>query len=121
MPLNDFFSYSITASDSGHVKAQISFDASHRIYDGHFPGNPVTPGVVLLEIMRQILGAHVGKDLMLSSAKDIKFTNPVIPTQNNEMILEINFEDAEDEITVNAVFSGEEVVFTKIRGRYCEV
>ena len=121
MPLNDFFTYSLTESTTDKLKARITIDGEHRLFEGHFPGFPVTPGVVLLEITRQILGKALGKDLMLSGAKDIKFTRPVIPAQHTEIDLEMNIDKADGEILVNAVFSGEDIIFTKIRGRYREV
>ena len=121
MPLNDFFTYILTESEKERLRARITIDGKHRLFEGHFPGNPVTPGVVLLEIMRQVLCEAAAKDLMLSGARDIKFTNPVIPEQHTEFDLEMNIEEAEGEILVNAVFSEDDIIFTKIRGRYREV
>ena len=34
------------------LEAEISIDAKHAIYEGHFPNNPVTPGVVQLEMVK---------------------------------------------------------------------
>jgi 3-hydroxyacyl-[acyl-carrier-protein] dehydratase len=39
--------------DDEHVLASYRFLTDHEFYSGHFPGRPVTPGVILLEAMAQ--------------------------------------------------------------------
>ena len=51
---------------------------------GHFPGNPVVPGVILCEIMAQscalLVGAEaVGKTPMYTGLNNVKFKNPLLP------------------------------------------
>jgi len=39
--------------DEDHIVATYRFRAEADFYRGHFPGNPVTPGVILIESMAQ--------------------------------------------------------------------
>jgi len=45
------------------IVAAYRFREDHEFYRGHFPGNPVTPGVILVEAMAQVgvvaLGIHL--------------------------------------------------------------
>ena len=57
---------------------------------GHFPGNPVVPGVILCEIMAQscalLVGAEaVGKTPMYTGLDKVKFRNPVRPGDTVEV------------------------------------
>ncbi|MFQ5697396.1 MAG: 3-hydroxyacyl-ACP dehydratase FabZ family protein [Myxococcota bacterium] len=49
--------------DDEHIVAAVRFPAGADFYRGHFPGNPVTPGVLLVEAMAQAgvvaLGIHL--------------------------------------------------------------
>ena len=49
--------------DDEHVVAAYTWRPDAEFYRGHFPGNPVTPGVLLLECMAQaglgVLGLHL--------------------------------------------------------------
>ena len=40
--------------DEAHIKARYRFRPEADFYRGHFPGNPVTPGVILLEAIAQV-------------------------------------------------------------------
>jgi len=43
----------ITELDDDHIVAAYRFPPDAAFYRGHFPGNPITPGVLLLEAMAQ--------------------------------------------------------------------
>lgn len=49
--------------DEEHIVGSYTFKEDEYFYRGHFPGNPVTPGVILTECMAQIglvaLGIHI--------------------------------------------------------------
>ena len=43
----------IVELDGDHIVARYTFREDADFYRGHFPGNPVTPGVILVEAMAQ--------------------------------------------------------------------
>lgn len=43
----------IAELDSDHIVASYRFREDADFYRGHFPGNPITPGVILVETMAQ--------------------------------------------------------------------
>ena len=79
--------------DDEHIVAAYRFPADADFYRGHFPGNPVTPGVLLLEAMAQAgVVAHgiylVGREapgrpplLTLSTDATVEFSGMVRPGQ----------------------------------------
>ena len=73
--LIDFFNISSIESNGDEIVAKVSFNANHPIYKAHFPGNPITPGVCLLQIVTEILE----KQLEISQIKNVKFFKPVGP------------------------------------------
>ena len=70
--------YHIVSCESG--KAVVRLDPSSPVYAAHFPGYPITPGVILIEIATELLSAGVAGGLLeLSEAVNVKFVSPVIP------------------------------------------
>ena len=61
---------------NGTFRASLRIDAAHPALPGHFPGNPLVPGVVLLEQVAAALkawrGSAVGK-------LEVKFVRPLRP------------------------------------------
>ena len=55
MPQQEPFRFidEITELDEEHIVASYRFRPDADFYRGHFPGNPITPGVILTETMAQ--------------------------------------------------------------------
>jgi 3-hydroxyacyl-[acyl-carrier-protein] dehydratase len=58
----------------------IKLNAEHFIYAAHFPGEPITPGVCIMQIAQELLERHLGNDLVLETVKNIKFLRIITPT-----------------------------------------
>ncbi|SEP77151.1 hotdog family protein [Neolewinella agarilytica] len=75
--------------EGGEFKLQLN--ASHSIYKGHFPDNPITPGVCSLEIMTQLAAAHYDgfeRPKKIDSIKYLGFVNPLLNPEV-EVVLKI--------------------------------
>lgn len=57
----------------------IRFNPDHYIYQAHFPGQPITPGVCLVQIATELLEYVSGMDVVLTNACNIKFRSLVTP------------------------------------------
>src|SRR3990167_2692935 len=44
----------ILSVDENHIEGIYTFKPAEFFYQGHFPGNPLTPGVIMLESMAQV-------------------------------------------------------------------
>jgi 3-hydroxyacyl-[acyl-carrier-protein] dehydratase len=56
--------------------ARLRFAVGHKAADGHFPGNPIIPGAVLL---RDIVAAIAGDSARCRDIRSAKFHHPVRP------------------------------------------
>jgi len=79
--------------DEDHIVASYRFRPESDFYKGHFPGNPVTPGVILLESLAQVgvvaLGIYlfaleegfrgVTDKIALFVDADVEFSGMVLP------------------------------------------
>jgi 3-hydroxyacyl-[acyl-carrier-protein] dehydratase len=73
------------------VKGNFTFDENLEFYKGHFKDNPVTPGVILTEVMAQIgliclgillLKNDFNKNSMIAlTSTEIEFLKPVFPNE----------------------------------------
>lgn len=64
-------------------------------FQGHFPGRPIMPGVLIIEAMAQLAGIllsqkleHTGKVAVLLSMDNVKFRRAVVP--GDQLVLEVH-------------------------------
>ena len=66
-------------------------------FKGHFPNNPIVPGVIIVEAMAQTAGIVVSyklreykeKSVLFMSVNKAKFRKPILP--NEKVFLKLNF------------------------------
>lgn len=68
---------------------------NEEFFQGHFPGQPIMPGVLIIEAMAQVAGllafrsgASEGKSVYFLSIEKAKFRRPVVP--GDQLRLEIH-------------------------------
>lgn len=115
--LRDSFYSIISQTQQGESSliTQVKINAAHAIFNGHFPGNPVVPGVCMLQMIKDILSGKVNNDIRLQSLANVKFITVVDPTQHDSLEINIKFENSgENAYKVNAVITAQDIVFLKI-------
>ena len=60
----------------------LTIAADHPAYAGHFPGQPILPGVVLLDEVLLALAALQGRAAAPAQIKSAKFLSPVQPGES---------------------------------------
>lgn len=70
--------------------------ANEEFFQGHFPGQPVMPGVLILEAMAQVGGVAMlvaddfkGKLAVFAGIDRVKFRKPVVPGDQLKMTAEV--------------------------------
>jgi 3-hydroxyacyl-[acyl-carrier-protein] dehydratase len=80
------------------IEATVILSKEHPVFEGHFPGNPILPGVCTLQITRELIQKAVGKNLMLSKAANIKYLGFVSPVSTPAVDFSILLKHEDGEI-----------------------
>lgn len=116
---NQLYSVLSLEKSEGKITAQISLNPQHSIYEGHFPNNPVTPGVVEMEIVKEILGLGLEKNVGLKSASSVKFLAVMNPTTAHTLHVNITIlETVENEIKINCQIVDDNTSYLKLAASY---
>ena len=114
--------------DEDGVEGEYTFDENLDFYKGHFKGNPVTPGVILTEVMAQIglvcLGIFLLNEkvspisLIGLTSTSINFLKPVFPNEKVKVISQkiyfrfgklkckVSMQNAKGEIVCSGIIAG---------------
>ena len=106
MQLKDFYALNTLDVADNIATANITINKDHEIFKGHFPGNPVTPGVCMMQIIKELTEEVVGKKLMMQSSSNIKFMAIINPekTPNLNLSLDITKTDEGYKVKNNTKF-----------------
>lgn len=82
------------SEDELTVNMQFNFD--HKIFEGHFPDQPVVPGVCMLQIIKEQVAEFLHTPLILESTGQLKFLSSIIPDQADFYTFNILFKENTD-------------------------
>jgi len=122
MLLKDFYEVQLIdkVSDTKYF-ATIILNEKHEVFEGHFPGNPVTPGVCMMQIIKELTQEVTGFSLQLKSSNNVKFMALINPEETPELRLELEILPNEDEVKVKNTTSFGETVALKLSNTYKKI
>lgn len=113
--------YIITHEERGNnsITVTVTLNPAHPIFEGHFPGRPVVPGVCMMQIVKELLDRGTAQDTLLRHGSNIKFLHFIDPTRQPEVLISVQY-DAQPDASwkVNANIRHGETVFFKFQGNF---
>lgn len=77
--IKNSFLGAVEVSPAGEARVSFNLAPDFVGFEGHFPGNPVCPGVIQVAMALIALEASVGGPLKLLSIFRAKFLRPILP------------------------------------------
>jgi len=116
MLIQNFYRIEKINHSEGEVKCSIVLNQTHEVYKGHFPGQPVVPGVIQLQMIKEILEESLHQQLFLKQINLAKYLQPIDPVLFSELEITIEFSMTEEGVyKINALILAKEITFSKIR------
>lgn len=109
--------YTITTVDSAGRSVGIELRPDSLIYKAHFPEQPVTPGVCIVQIAGELLTELHPVKVELKSVANAKFLALIDPSVTRELrysFKKINFSEDGSEVKVSVEVTGNDTVFAKL-------
>lgn len=100
--------------DENGFKARLCFDNDFVGFGGHFPDNPVLPGIVLIQSLVLMCEKCVGETCRIKCIREAKFTEPVLPNQSVTVVSPAPEKTDRGETLMKGVFYKEEKPAAKI-------
>ena len=110
--MQDFFTIRDKALTENGASFQVEINQQHHVFDGHFPGNPVLPGVVSMLMVRRCAENLLGIQSYFNNVKDIKYLQTIIPDGRP---LTVNVACA-DKVVTAEIISADGVAMMKMKG-----
>lgn len=88
-----------------------------RIYKAHFPEQPITPGVCIIQIATELISEMYSHRFEISKISNAKFLAVINPDNTKEVtytLKKITFNEEEKSAKVSIEVTNSETVFTKL-------
>ncbi len=75
----------LTIGDHGEITARLQMDAASLWFCGHFPGNPILPGIAQLALVIDAIGQASDATVRLKQINRVRFKRPIRPGESIEI------------------------------------
>ncbi|RYZ28378.1 MAG: hypothetical protein EOP49_41505 [Sphingobacteriales bacterium] len=116
--LNNFYDISEWTQEDNKVHAIIHIDPAHDIFKGHFPRQPVVPGVCMVQIVKEMMEQYSEKQLLFNKGHQIKFLQLLVPAKDDAIQVNISASEADGIYAVQADFKKNNEAVFKLSGTF---
>lgn len=101
----------------GAARYELDLQPDCIIYKAHFPGQPITPGVCILQTAMELLEDMTERKLHIVAVKNVKFLAVISPTDTLQIIYNISkvtFDEASKQVKAQVLVSDAQEAKAKI-------
>jgi 3-hydroxyacyl-[acyl-carrier-protein] dehydratase len=77
--IHDFYQIEQERGGEAEFEYSLLLNKDHFIYSAHFPGNPITPGVCIIQLCKELMEHRMGKLFFLKKIGNVKFLSVINP------------------------------------------
>lgn len=114
----DFFTFTDLQAEGDNLKTIISLNAEHPIFKGHFPEQPVLPGVCMMQMVKEVMEVYTEKKIRLLKARELKFLSVIDPVEHSSIQMELFVKNTDDGIKIDARLLNDTTLFFKFSGLF---
>lgn len=118
MLLKDFYKVNTLDVIDATAIVHITINKDHEVFKGHFPGNPVTPGVCMIQIIKELTENITGDSLFMASASNVKFMAIINPEKNPDLKLVLDISETENGYRVKNTTTFDDTTALKLSTTY---
>ena len=115
--MNDFAEIELLENGDNAV-FKITLKEDCAAYEGHFPGDPTSPGVLLVKVISDGVATLYKQKIKLKSVRSLKFLSIISPEKRPTYNINIEHSISENIISVKAIASDGDLILYKFQGKY---
>ena len=100
------------------VRGDYTLKKDAFFYEDHFAGNPVTPGVIFLQIVHELTQLHLKKTIQLIELSGCKFLKIVNPEKENVVVISAHLLAEKQALHLKAIGKNGPDNFLKLNALY---
>ncbi|HTN05828.1 hypothetical protein [Agriterribacter sp.] len=115
---DDFYTITQLTEENNTIQATLKLNPEHPIFEGHFPGQPVVPGVCMVQMIKELLETVTGKTMLLQQSDHIKFLSVIDPRNVLQITIRIMYQNNNGGVNVTGTILREDIICLKLKGHF---
>ncbi len=95
-------------TDEHRFDVRIDFD--NPVFAGHFPGNPILPGVYIIEMAKECAELHFDRKYTISHIKSCRYYFTITPARSENYVMLAEFSECDNGIRAKVDLSQDDAV-----------
>ena len=112
---NKVFHIERIAQTEQGVQYRAEVNAEHPVFQGHFPEQPVVPGVCTMNMVKQCIADAVEQPLQYEYINECKFLNAIVPTEHKHLDVKISMQLQQEEMQITAEVTADNIKMMKLK------
>ena len=93
---NNYYTVTGKGKFEGEHIYNVRLNPTASIYRGHFPGNPVSPGVCNLRMIAECAADLTGRNLRIRKILRCRFLSVITPEKNSRLWIRLQVQELQD-------------------------
>jgi len=111
---DNFYTIQTQTISDGKAEFRVKLNVGNFVYQAHFPNNPITPGVCLIQMAVELFGFLKDESFNIKTLKNVKFTAPINPLEFPEVGFVLEFAEKESFWQLKVLIKEKETIFAKM-------
>jgi len=108
MLIKDYYTIEAIREEEDIKYFDVALNPECEVYKGHFPGDPISPGVCNIQMIKECAEHAAGKSLTISNVLQCRFISLVTPVEVPKATIKVKLDESDGKYILNSsLFSGE--------------
>ena len=118
MLIDSFFKIKQAEENGNTCRFIVSINPHHEVFKGHFPQQPVVPGVFALQMIKECLEWSRNKKYRYCELTNCKFSRPLFPEHDKDYRIECEFSDT---FIFKATVCSNDTVYITLKAKFEDI
>lgn len=116
MLIKNYYSIeNVSKLEDGTSIFQISLNPECQVYEGHFPDEPISPGVCNIQMIKECAEQVAGKPLLMDNLQQCRLTTLVTPLKHTDVEVVLRLEEKDGIYKLKATLGKEADIYLEMK------
>jgi len=118
---NDYYKIDGCTKDGDETLFDVTLLPGYCVYEGHFPGNPVSPGVCNIQMIKECAEQLAGKRFFLGYISRCKLLAVITPQTTPHLCVRMSLTEKDGLCEIKAVVRDADTTYIEFKGELTPV